>query len=246
MRFIRISLFLCAVVICAADCLAQGAPGQDKWSEKFNSSGAKLTYKQTGREFAGGRTVLTYNLFATGLPRDQKYVLWTWGITTGPRAIADAYLNGDGKVVNVRADREAHVNEDPIDLRISGAKGEPVRFALVSADGTLHAFTRIIPFPMEKDSGACHLSVIELAPNYAGVQMVVTGLQPEEAVKIAERSGDEGGSAKGVADAEGVYNAAVFPVLKGKQSGKARFELDGQSCKIAIDFSWGEGTQNAQ
>src|SRR5450631_3960793 len=48
---------------------AQTVPSRDQWGEKFNSPGAKLSYKEIGRDAIQGRTVITYNLFASGLPK---------------------------------------------------------------------------------------------------------------------------------------------------------------------------------
>lgn len=246
MRWAAVIVFSFASQICAATCLAQSAPSRSQWNEKFNSPGAKLTYKETERAFVGDRTIVTYNLFATGLPADKEYTLWFLGLGRDPQPDADAYLNAQGKVVNVLADPQRHIEEDVINLQVFGAKGEPFQFALISADGGLRAFTQIVPFPMEKTSGSCHLSAIELAPHYTGVQILVTGLRPNEAVNVETQSENEGGQVKGVANADGVYNAAVFPAVKGKDSGKARFAVNAQSCKVGIEFPWGQGTQKFQ
>jgi hypothetical protein len=240
------ALFISAGLLCTSQCVAQSAPNRDQFGEKFDSPGAKLTYKETARQFMGDRTVVTYNLFATGLSADGQYVLWSLGLGSNPQPVADAYLNKDGKVVNVLADPQRHISEDPIDLKLFGSKGELFRFAVISADGSLRAFTQIVPFPMEKASGPCHLSAIEIAPSYAGVLIVVTGLQPNEALTTDQQSENEGGEGKGTANAEGIYNAAVLPFVKAKKSGKARFNVTAQSCKVGIEFSWGEGSQKFQ
>jgi hypothetical protein len=65
-----------AALLSVAACRAQTVPSRDRWGEKFNSPGAKLTYKEIGRTTIQGRTVITYNLFASGLP-DQHYVLYS-------------------------------------------------------------------------------------------------------------------------------------------------------------------------
>src|SRR5581483_8212524 len=97
---------------------AQTVPGRDRWGEKFNSAGAKLTYKEVARTKLQGRTIITYNLFASGLPKDKNYVLCILNVGSEPRAGADAYLNADGKVVSVLADPAHHVAEDPINAKV--------------------------------------------------------------------------------------------------------------------------------
>ncbi len=239
-------LCVASALVCAADCTAQGIPPRDQWGEKFDSPGSKLTFKETVREVMGDRTVVTYNLFASGLPKDQHYVLCMLGLGKEPQATTDAYLNDDGKVVNVLADPARHVAEYPIDLKVYGSKGEPFRFAIISDDGQLRAFTQIVPFPIEKTNGTCRISAVELGPYYSGVLITVTGLQPNEAFMTETHSENEGGQTNATADAQGTYRAGVFPFVKGKGSGKARFRVSAQSCKVEIEFPWGEGSQKFQ
>jgi hypothetical protein len=225
---------------------AQTVPSRDQWGEKFNSPGAKLSYKEIGRARIQGRTVITYNLFASGLPKDQHYVLCVLNVGSDPGAVADAYLNGDGKVVNVLADAAHHVAEDPINAKAFGGKGEPIQFALISDDDKSRAFTQIVPFPWEETAGPCHLSLIETGPYYFGVLIRLTGFQPDEELSTEQQSENEGGQSKAKADAQGTYNAALLPFVKGKRSGKARFVVSGKSCKIGIEFPWGEGSYKYQ
>jgi len=225
---------------------AQTVPSRDQWGEKFNSPGAKLSYNEIGRATIQGRTVITYNLFASGLPKGQHFVLCILNVGSDPRGVADAYLNDDGKVVNVLADAAHHVAEDPINAKVFGGKGESVQFALISDDDQSRAFTQIVPFPLEETSGTCHLSLVETGPYYFGVLIRLTGLQPDEELSIEQRSENEGGQSKAKADAQGTYNAALLPFVKGKRSGKARFVVSGKSCKIGIEFPWGEGSYQYQ
>ncbi len=225
---------------------AQTVPSRDHWSETFNSPGAKLSYKEIERATIQSKTVITYNLFAAGLPKDKHYVLCILNVGSEPKAVADVYLNGDGKVVNVLADPAHHVSEDPINAKVFGGRGEPIQFALVSDDDQSRAFTQIVPFPLEKTAGPCHLSFIETGPYYYGVLIRLTGFQPDEDLSIEQESENEGGQSKGKADAQGAYNAALLPFVKGKRSGKARFFASGKSCKIGIDFPWGDGSYQYQ
>ena len=226
--------------------LAQTVPSGDHWGETFNSPGAKLSYKEMERTTIQGRTVITYNLFADGLPKDRHYFLSVLNVGSYPRTAADAYLNADGKVVNVLADPAHHVSEDPINTKVFGGRGEPIQVALISDDGQSRAFAEIIPFPVEKIAGPCHLSLIEIGPYYSGVLIRVAGFQPDEELSIEQRSENEGGPSKGKADAKGAYNAAFLPLVKGKRSGMARFLVSGKSCKVGIDFPWGDGSYEYQ
>jgi hypothetical protein len=245
-RLVAAIFCLFAGVACALNCCAQNASPPNQWGENFNSPGATLKFKETAREVVSDRTVVTYNLLASGLPKDRHYILWMLGLGQDPRAMTDAYLNGEGKVVNVLADPAHQVAEDAIDLRMFGSKGEPFQFAVISDDGTLRAFTLFVPFPMEKTSGTCRLSVIEGAPHYEAVTVNVTGLQPNETFVIEMHSENEGGRSNVTASPQGTYASAVFPFVKGETSGKARVAVEAQSCKLEIEFPWGQGSQKYQ
>ena len=238
--------FTVCIFVSSARSIAQTVPPRDQWGEKFNSPGVVLKYREVARTGVQSTTMVTYNLFASGLPKEQHYVLCLLNVGSAPRGITDAYLNSEGKVVNVQADPERHIAEDPINLKLFASKGEPFQFALISDDDSLRAFIQIIPFPVEENAGPCHLSLIETGPNYVGVFIRVTGLGPGEQLSIEQQSESEGGTSTGKADAEGTYNAALLPFVKGKRSGKARFAVAAKSCKIGISFPWGEGSQQYQ
>lgn len=226
-------------------CLAQ-TPDKNEWGEKFNSDGARLVLKELGRNRANGQTVITYRMFSSGLPKDAEYTLWTRVGSGDPQGVATAYINKDGLVVNILADPAHNIAEDPINLKVVAGKGEPKRFALVSSDGHYRVFGQVVPFPIENTAGPCHISVVMLAANYSAVLIVVDGLQPKEELQIdlqseAERSGD-----KAKATDQGSYQSVIFPQVKGKRSGKTRFDVTAKSCRIGVEFPWGESSYSIQ
>jgi len=127
-----------------------------------------------------------------------------------------------------------------------GGKGEPIQFALISDDASLRAFAEIIPFPVEETVGPCHLSLIETGPHYFDVLIRLTGLQPRESLDIELRSENEGGKSKAAAEADGTYNAAILPTVKGNKAGKTHYDVTAKSCQIGIEFPWGEGSYQYQ
>jgi hypothetical protein len=231
--------------VCCVYAVAQTAPSREQWGEKFNSPGAKLTHKELKRVLVKDRTVVVYNLYATGLPKGEHFILWHLIIGGEPQPGADAYINEDGKVVNVLADPARHIVEDPIDLQVFAAKGEPLRFALISDDG-IKVFDRIIPFPIEVASGACRLSLEEMAPYYSAVLIKVIGLAPNEDLTLDQHSENEGGQTKAKADETGSYSSLVMPFVKSKTSGTASFQVTANSCKVGLSFPWGQGSQKYQ
>src|SRR6266404_8622860 len=97
---------LVALLVCHVLCTASFAQTQDKidWGEQFNSKGATLVAIEGGRTRVNGQTVVTYNLFASGLPRDVEYTLWVKLVGSDPEAGPDAFVNKDGLIVNVLSD----------------------------------------------------------------------------------------------------------------------------------------------
>jgi hypothetical protein len=241
------SLWVSMIFTSANGCVAQTVPPPDQWGEHHNSPGATLSYKETARSLLNGKTVVTYNLFASGLPTDGQYVLSTVIIGATPIKVGEVRLTEEGKIVNATAD-PAHniVAGEPFVINLLAPKGQPFQFAVVSTDERSRAFTRIIPFPIEADTGPCHLSVEEIIPAYAGILIHLSGLQSNETVVLKCNCGKKGYETKGTADEKGIFKAAVETGVKGKQSGTFEFELKAQSCKVGMQIPWGRATEKFQ
>ena len=117
-----ITLFICWVL--SAACFGQ-MKDNSEWSQKFNSNGAFLVLKETGRNPVNGQTVVAYDMFVSGLPKVEDYTLWTRLVGSDPRPVTNAFINKDGLVVNVLADPAHGVAEDPIHLKVSAAAVNP-------------------------------------------------------------------------------------------------------------------------
>jgi len=129
---------------------AQDKQFTDDWTKGANSPGCTLALKETGRSGAEGRTIVSYRLFASGLPKGQHFTLWTWNLGSEPQAVADAFINPDGLVVSRLADATRKVTEDPIDVRAFAGRGERKQFALTSDDWALQALPKQCPFPLNR------------------------------------------------------------------------------------------------
>ena len=239
---------LAALLLCYFLCIAcfSQTEGKMDWGEKFNSNGATLVVKERGRSRLNGQTVITYNLFASGLPRDVEYTLWMKPVGSNPQAVADAFINKDGLVVNVLADPARNVAEDPINLKVVAGRGEPKQFAVIANDGQHRAFGQVIPFPIEKTNGPCSISVTMTGPNYSGVLVVVTGLQPKEEFQTVQQSGSESAQPKATAAEDGTYRTLIFPLVKGQSSGRLKFKVNAKACAVDIEVPWGQGSYAIQ
>ncbi len=238
-----------AVVIATAFCMVlcgQNKQLVDEWMNNANSPDAALTIKEIGREHGNGQTVVTYRLFASGLPKNQHYILWTWILENPPQAVTDAFINPDGLVVNRLADPAHNVSEDPIDAVVLAGLGEPKRFALTSDDRKLHVFTSVVPFPLEATSGGCRLAVETGDSKYTAVNIRGFGFQPGEPLAIKTTSGRDSGKMQSNAYSDGTYTAVLAPAVKGQKSGKVSFRVEGANCSVQIEFPWGEGSYKIQ
>jgi hypothetical protein len=237
------SLFFLANVFISA-LWAQDKQFTDDWNKVANSPGSALTLKETSRNSVNGRTVVSYRLFATGLPKGQHFTLWTWNLGNEPQAAADAFINPEGLIVNKLGDG-TH-KEDPIDLRAFAGRGERKRFAITSDDWSLQAFAEAIPFPLEQIANGCRLSVEMSAPNYEVVVVRGSGFQTSESLTVELASGPEGGKQQVNATPEGTYKTAILPSVKGQKSGKASVTITSPKCSVAVEFLWGEGSYKIQ
>jgi hypothetical protein len=237
------ALLVCCV-LCTA-CFAQ-TEGKMDWGEKFNTNGATLVVKEVGRSRVNGQTVITYNLFASGLPTDVEYTLWMKLVGSNPQGVADAFINKDGLVVNVLSDPAHNVAEDPINLKVVAGRGEPKQFGVIANDGHYRAFGQVVPFPIVKTGGPCNLSATMMGLNYSGVFIVVTGLQPKEEFQTTQQSGSEAASAKARAAEDGTYRTLIFPFVKGQSSGKLRFKVSAKTCAVDVEIPWGQSSYAIQ
>ena len=236
-----IALFVCSVLSLA--CLGQTKDSVE-WGEKFNSDGATLVVKEAGRNRANGQTVITYNLFVSGLPKDVEYTLWARPVGSDPQAVADAFINKDGLVVSVLSDAAHNVAEDPINLKVVAGHGEPKQFAVIA--GRYRVFGQVVPFPIAKTSGPCSISATMMGQNYSTVSVTVTGLQSKEEFQIVQRSGSEGAQTKATAAEDGTYRTLVFPFVKGQSSGKLKFSVTAKACAVSLEVPWGQGSYAIQ
>jgi len=242
---LKVAITLLACCVPSLPCFGQ-TKGNIEWGEKYNSPGATMTVKETGRTRVNGQTVIAYRLFVSGLPKDLDYVLWSKLPGVNPQAVADAFINKDGLIVNVLADPANNVAEDPIDLKVVAGRGELKQFGLVSSDAKYRVFGDVVPFPIETASGPCSISMTMMGPNYSAVSIVVSGLQPKEQIQIHQQSGNEGGDSKAAAAADGTYRVTVFPIVRGQPSGKLAFAVTAKTCSVALAIPWGQGSYAIQ
>jgi hypothetical protein len=118
--------------------------------------------------------------------------------------------------------------------------------ALVSADRTVRAFAAVIPYPIVARDGPCMLQ-LELI-SYRGDRFVATGsgFSPGEEVAIESASGDRTSRKRQRILKDGRLVPDVVSHVQLDSERTARYTVIGNSCRVRIDYRWGEEALEAR
>jgi len=223
------------------DLLNQAGPKPpEKFDSELNTPGVVFELEEVGRQRKGGSTAVNYTLKASGFPADKEYALWVIESGTNKAArICPVEVNDAG-------DLECQFMGQKIALRNmrmginSHVKGEPVRYLLVSADQTVYAFVKKIPFPIEDQDGSCRISVDRSTRK--GGRALLSGFPADERVEIMAKVGKkiikETFIAEESARRDGLQKAIDLVPSRGK-GGKATVDIKALSCSLSVAYNWG-------
>lgn len=104
--------------------------GHVAWKTKLSSPGVSIQAKESGRQ----GSLVTYNLYVSGLPSDQMYAALTGPIGQAkPSPLMEGVSIGKGGVVMCAGRTPEQCSgegkDDPIDFTFNPTKGEPDRVA---------------------------------------------------------------------------------------------------------------------
>jgi len=213
----------------------------DAWGVRASSPSTTLAIVEqshTGSEFR-------YRLQATGVPADVVFTLIAWPVTQRQpsEVLRGVTFNETG--LAVCAGRPGTCGDpakpnDPIDLPFRAVPGEPVRLGVVSQDGALKAFAKIVPLPLQGDDKSCQVSATLLTPGAELVFIEGTGFAPNTELTMASDSEGEKHDAKGKVDAQGRYVSALMPYKLGLSRGTLNVRLKAIACSPAVSVPWGK------
>lgn len=190
-------------------------------------------------------TLLIFDVVTEGMPRDMSYSLWQWVVGKSPHPeVTGLAIDESGRVICLPDAKVIDSGvpscdpKEPFQVALDAARGEPKRIALVSHDGDVIAMGRLVPFPIESRSGACHLS-IELLDAQT-FRATGDGFDPNEEVEITDRSDTEVIRVAQKVRANGRIEAKLLPAVKGKDGGTASWSVKARSCTVALDYQWGK------
>ncbi len=213
------------------------------WEPKSSTSGMRLDLIEVGRQATPRGTELSYIVRTVGMPTDRTYTGWfkifdedaatSWG---------DYRVDSSGQLLVAATGKPAGV------FKLGNyARGQPLKIALMTSDGSIKVFAKVVPFPIEVTNGqGCRLTVELASADGETFQIRGEGFAPQEPLTNYDRSEDELMTLSQTADAQGRVTIISFPAVTGKQSGTASQRLVGKSCDLTVEYQWGPAALEIQ
>ncbi len=219
--------------------------------------GARLTLMEAGRKNGRHGTIITYHVESSGFPAGKTYSLWM--MLSGDhktKALLFGYLaNATGALIcpgqSQPGDppvKDSHCY--PLERAVFDVdnyhNGEPVDFAIVSTDGTVRAYARAYPFPIQSQDGHCSLHVELETTKFTSFMIRGAGFDPGESVTTSSNFGKDATPGIQQASSQGEFAAEVNADVPGKNSGSATFAATGKSCHPTVTYEWGKAAKKVQ
>ena len=216
---------------------------QKNFGKKMNSPGVDLSLKEISRWRTSDRTLVKYELHATGLPNELIYSLLRVQISGKVvEQMNGVTINSEGRAICAgrKGTCSGSTPNSPIELVFFAGKSEPMRLSLVSnEDSHVKGFVQVIPFPNSVTDKGCTLQSILGTPKGELTYIEGSGFEPNEELTMEGESYGERNRGAAKAEADGSYFAVALPHVLGKTSGITRWSVKGKNCNPTLTFSWG-------
>jgi hypothetical protein len=208
----------------------------------MNSPGVELSLKEMSRSKSTDRTLVRYELYTTGMPKNLTYTIFEVKISGQVvKVLTGVTLDSNGRAIC--AGRKGTCSgsgpDSPVDLVFFAGKSEPKRLSLASDDGQIKGFLVVVPFPNATTDKNCRLESIIGTPKGELTYIQGSGFEPNEELTTDGESYDEKNHGVAKAEADGSFFAATLPGIIGKPSGSTVFEVKGKNCDPKLTFPWG-------
>jgi hypothetical protein len=212
----------------------------EAWGPKASTPGVSLAVRESSRS----GQVIKFRLTANGASRDGAYSLLAWPVTqkAPSRVLSGVTLDASGLAICAGTPvtcGSADNPNDPIDITLSPVQGEPVRLALVSADGATKVFVKLVPIPLRDENRGCSVEATLLTPGAELVLIEGSGFPPTTDLTMDSESGGERQTRKGKTDADGRYVSALLPYREGVPAGTTKVNLKASKCAPSVTVPWG-------
>lgn len=259
---------------------------QARWGPGMSTAGLSASLVEVSKlKNTDGTTQVTYHVTGTGFTPGDSLSLVRWaldsqaqtvmsGITLDPSGTAICPEKPLPPVPTLPGDqpRPAPKGPDcktvmqagqPIAVTARGARGEPVRAALVDNDRQRGAATTAVPFPLANEDKGCKMQVLLGLKDGSMVLVDGTGFPPNTPLKIEAISGGHTRTLSPRSSADGHFVVVDLPGQSGATSGTATVRFAGithvpsledsknppppdPQCAPSVTFPWGKGSYKAE
>lgn len=176
--------------------------------------------------------MVNYELRGSGFPQDKKYELWLGISFQKPVHTKFVFhVNSMGEIVN-EAGRISRFSVG------NYHKGEPCSVGLISTDGSIKAFAKVYPFPLQASDGPCHLTLEMLTSDGKTFGVIGRGFPPNRVVESVSQSGSEVIRGQQQVNKNGDFGAVVLPANVSGDT-RASYGINSSACKVKVDYEWG-------
>jgi len=208
------------------------------WGEIGNAKGVQGEMRLVTRSTKNGLDYTTYEMYTTGLPRNQSYALFSWAINQAqPEVVSPVvYITPNGTLCSAKDQCKEKSN---VIFGFISTKGEPHRLALISKDGHHTLMVKVIPDPITGSDQGCNLEVIRATPKFEGAIIRGKGFKPNETIHYVSDSAGEVMTGEVGVQGDGTFVLVLAPFVKGKDIGVDTVKLQGKACAPTIKYKWG-------
>jgi hypothetical protein len=214
----------------------------------MNPKGLRIHFSRIGDVQLPEGHFIRYRMLVPGAPDKQSYTLAVWKIGAPIKSFgAQVYTNARGLVMphlphSDEEDKYSLKKDDEIEMDLRAARGEPIRYLLVTPDEKLFIPGTVVPYPIESKKGNCRLEARLGFPEGQAVLLYGDGLAP--GLKFPMLSVSEGKTSTQMvtANQHGHAIAVVSPYVAGKAAGVLKISVDVTGCSASVEIPWGKGS----
>lgn len=235
----RVTLIALAVTVPAlaqsgANALPAPVRMHDAWGERSNSPHTTLTIKEASRSADESQ----FRLYTTGVPKGTVFSLIAWPITQrGPIEIMEGItVDSDGLAVCPGLDTCGAPGKPsgPLEVPWNPLPGEPLRLGLMSADGRLKLYAKLVAAPLRGEDQGCRVEATLLTPGAEMITIEGSGFPTGSEVIMDSGTEKEPRAVKGNTDSYGRYLSAILPYKQGLPSGTLKVTLKSSKCSPTV------------
>jgi hypothetical protein len=183
-------------------------------------------------------TQVFYKPHFQGLRPGKNYELYTQikGVTEKP-ALTERFVPTSQGWVGLARKKLM----DNYELAANGfQKGLGMEIIVAGPGGKETASDKVFPFPIEARDGGCRVWLQLIDRNGKVFEVGGTGFFPGEVLTTLSISGNEKVPGRFPSSSGGEFPAVILMPENSEGVHRARFEVKGQNCAPAVDYTWGE------